>query len=114
MAGEKRIEWRYERIYESKPTRLPFGAAFAAAAPVDLRPGPRRAGPGGAGPIGRGAVRALRGPLIAAHFGRGAFPEIGRSPAAATAAARSAAQETTGEQRWPRYAAAPQDHELFG
>ena len=89
--GEGCIEWRYERIYESKPTRLPRRALLAAAAPVDLRLGPRRASSGGAGPPGRASAAA------------GAAPR----PHAATP------QKAAGEQR-PRYAAAPQDHELFG
>ena len=117
--GEGCIEWRYERIYESKPTRLPRRTPLAAAAPIDLRLGPRRASSGGAGPPGRGAVRALRLSPAAADPRWGTLPAPRRAPAAPGAAPRPHAapaatpQKVAGEQR-PRYAAAPQDHELFG
>ena len=114
--GEGCIEWRYERIYESKPTRLPRRAPLAAAAPVDLRLGPRRASSGGAGPPGRGAVRSLRGPAAAADPRWGTLPAPGRASAAAGAAPRPHAatpQKAAGEQR-PRYAAIAKNNELFG
>ena len=117
--GEGCIEWRYERIYEPKPTRLPRRAPLAAAAPVDLRLGPRRASSGGAGPPGRGAVRALRLSPAAADPRWGTLPAPRRAPAAPGAAPRPHAapaatpQKAAGEQR-PRYAAIAKNYELFG
>ena len=116
-AGEGRIEWRYERIFESKPARLPTGAALAASPSFDLRPGPCRAGPSRAGAPGRGTVRALGGAAAPAVPCRGALPPPGRAPAPAASNPRSAAdsaQQKAARKRRPRHAAAPQDHELSG